>query len=1270
MLPQLRLTPRRAIRHAVSLCLTALLALAASAQTTRNVGQGQTYTTIQSAIDASANGDTVLVYPGTYYENIDFKGKAITVASTPAPAGGAANTIIDGGTKAPTVVFMTNEPRVATLNGFTIQNGGPNPRTGGTSSLPPAGIFVGAAAPTITQNVITHNQCEGIYSEGAPLIQANEIDNTLDGSGTYKGVCSFGGGSAILLWEDLLWQSSTPMQPIILGNLIQNNTQSGFEDAGGNGGAGVAVWIGLGIIENNIIRNNVTGGQGGGIHLEGNGGIVIGNLIYNNVAGGGGGGIDVNGFDSNFVGYPEFNAFIANNTFANNTYATGLGGSSNDFAVDQVYFGSYGFIGPSFAFVNNIVAGGSPNPAVQCGWDISGVSNDALVLDHNLFFNAGGPTFTSFCADPTGTFGNITADPRFVNAGSGNFALAPGSPAIDAGNNGALGWLTDVGVGYATDQAGNRRLADATGKGYPTIDIGALEAMGLPEQGATTLVLTANDYQQNAGANTPLSIRAFSPLGTPSGTVTVLEDGSNPVGSATLDGSGNATLNVALTPGVHRFVAQYPGQGIFSSAFSVEIVLIVSKYQPTITLTPTANPSLFGQPVTFTVRISSPDSVPLSPVSLTFGNTAPISLTPDATGAATYTATNLPLGYTFVQASYGGDSTHNGATASLSQQVLTAIATTTTLTSSTNPSTYAQPVTFTATVTAQTGTSIPSGAILFSDGHTTLATIPLDASGIATFPTSALTANDLGTSAYHQIAAVFVPAAGFATSSASLNQVVNGLPSVAALTVTPGSGTPSTSFTLTAAVSSGTTSSATVPSGRVLFYTSTQTGVSGNLLGYADLTNGVATFTSKGFLGGTDYILAVYMGDTIYAQADSNYVSLTVTTPSTTTTAAVSPEPSTYGQPVVFSTHVTGTNGPTGVVPTGQVEFDYCHGARSVVTIDASGNSSYISTLPNTIAEPAGSCPFTAKYLGDANFPSSTSAVVPYIVLPSGSTTTLATSAANAYIGQPVTLTATIAGTPAPVLGPGGIILPPAAMQPTGTVAFTTHSATLGSATVTNGVATLVTTALPVGSSTVVATYAGDSDLTGSISGPITEIVTKPDFTLTAPQPAITIQSRHKSSMPLNFTSLTGFNGPITVSCVLPLPTWLTCEPPTVSLPLNGTATGTLTLDTDGVPNWYGDLRSPSNTTTGHGLATRSTLALTLLPLLGLASSRKRRRQQWLAIALIAVATLTLSSCANTLPQHTAAGTYTIQLQATGTSTNVTVPTTHAVSITLTVTPE
>jgi hypothetical protein len=75
--------------------------------------------TIQSAIDAANNGDKVLVSPGLYQENLDFKGKRIVVASS----AGAAQTVIDGGQNGPVVLFATSERHSTVLQGFTIRRG-------------------------------------------------------------------------------------------------------------------------------------------------------------------------------------------------------------------------------------------------------------------------------------------------------------------------------------------------------------------------------------------------------------------------------------------------------------------------------------------------------------------------------------------------------------------------------------------------------------------------------------------------------------------------------------------------------------------------------------------------------------------------------------------------------------------------------------------------------------------------------------------------------------------------------------------------------------------------------------------------------------------------------------------------------------------------------------------------------------------------------------------------------------------------------------------
>ena len=151
------------------------------------------FLSIQEGINASTNGDTVLVYPGRYFENTDFIGKEITLASLEMTTGNRdyiRNTIIDGNQTGSCVVVNTNNDR-ALLRGFTLTNGigymFEGYRGGG-------GLFLYEATLDIVNCIIEDNQARsggGInileawaYLEGV-TIRNNEASSC--GGGVYSG---------------------------------------------------------------------------------------------------------------------------------------------------------------------------------------------------------------------------------------------------------------------------------------------------------------------------------------------------------------------------------------------------------------------------------------------------------------------------------------------------------------------------------------------------------------------------------------------------------------------------------------------------------------------------------------------------------------------------------------------------------------------------------------------------------------------------------------------------------------------------------------------------------------------------------------------------------------------------------------------------------------------------------------------------------------------------------------------------------------------------
>src|SRR5271169_3788506 len=234
------------------------------AQVTINVPADQS--TIQAGINAAVNGDTVLVAPGTYTENINFGGKSILVTSS----GGASATIIDGGAQGAVVTFDHNETTNAQLSGFTIRNGLQDGLEGG-------GILIANGSPTITANVITGNHAAfgiGIAIEGgSPIIK----NNTITGNNqTGAGDGGLGGGGIVVSGS-----GTTGNAIQIVGNTISNNSVA----SGGEGGGITVVASGSVIVQGNLISGNTAFNDGGGMYVGSfSTPFVVQNIIVNNAS--------------------------------------------------------------------------------------------------------------------------------------------------------------------------------------------------------------------------------------------------------------------------------------------------------------------------------------------------------------------------------------------------------------------------------------------------------------------------------------------------------------------------------------------------------------------------------------------------------------------------------------------------------------------------------------------------------------------------------------------------------------------------------------------------------------------------------------------------------------------------------------------------------------------------------------------------------------------------------------------------------------------------
>ncbi len=691
-----------------------------------------------------------------------------------------------------------------------------------------------------------------------------------------------------------------------------------------------------------------------------------------------------------------------------------------------------------------------------------------------------GTAVTAFPVSPTSAQTvTLTATVSATSPGSGT----PGGSVQFFNGSSSLGTSTLTnGVATLTTSAltvgGNSVTANYLGNTNYSSSVSP--AVNVPVASTATSTTTLN-FSPNSpvfGQNVTLTATvAPTTSGTPTGSVEFFNN-STLLGTGTLS-SGVATFSTtALALGSNSLTAVYSGDSNFTSSTSTAVPLTVQQASSSTAVTYFPVSPISGQSVTLTATVSAATPGSGTPTgTVQFLNGTDVLGTSNLTnGVATFTATTLATGPNSITAQYLGNSDFTGGTSPTVTVTLASTPTsTTTVTYTPSSPVYGNSVTLTATV-ASTTTGTPTGTVEFYNGTTSLGTATLS-SGTATLAPTVLPTGA------NSVTAVYSGDSSFTASTSPVVTVtVAQITTSTVLTFTPSAPSYGQSVTLTATITPSATGPA-APTGAVTFYNGTTS------LGTGTISNNVATLNTTSIPAGTNSLTAVYGGDTNYATSTSPAVSVPVTVTASTTTVTVFPVSPVSGQNVTLTATVASTiSGSPN--PTGSVQF--FNGTTSLGMGTLSGGvatlvTSSLATGPNAI---------TAQYAGDSNFSASTSPVVNVTVAATANSTTTVTfsPSAPAY-GTSVTLSATVAASGS---GSG---------TPTGTVNFYNGTTLLGAGTINAGVATLVTSTLPVGTNSITAQYSGDTNFTSStspaVSVTVSQIVTTTSVTFSPTSPTV-----------------------------------------------------------------------------------------------------------------------------------------------------------------------
>ena len=459
------------------------------------------YPSIQAAIDAAADGDTIILAPGTFRgdgnRDIDFKGKAVTLRSTnPNEPNIVAATIIDcnGSEQEPHrgFYFHSEEDANSIIAGLTVING---------VAWKGGAVLCSHSSPRFTDCVFRGNQAYdddtgggAMYNEDCSptLIDCLFTDNEAMPSASYGGGIANNRSSPTLAnctfinnraWSGGGIYNTENSSPKVTECIFTDNaayrgggmtcegnnatiSQCTFSGNSADWGGGIYNAWSSPTLTNCTFSRNTAGDFGGGMCNEYSSPTVIDCTFSYNTSGDKGGGMN-NRYDSSPT---VINCIFSCNT----TYESGGGMAnyrSSPRIVNSTFSGNYADTDGGGMYNHN----SNPTLTNCIIWgNLAGEARDQIW---------GGAVINYSCIQGGWSGqGNIGADPYFADPQNGDYHLLSGSGCIDTGNNTV--------VTVTTDLDGNARIVNGT------VDMGAYEY-----QGARTIYVDADATGANNGSS-------------------------------------------------------------------------------------------------------------------------------------------------------------------------------------------------------------------------------------------------------------------------------------------------------------------------------------------------------------------------------------------------------------------------------------------------------------------------------------------------------------------------------------------------------------------------------------------------------------------------------------------------------------------------------------------------------------------------------------------------------------------------------------------------